>query len=59
MDIQYYEKPYDNVMMTGLVGLYEICFEQARKMMKEILEQHGYESTATVENVINFGSLSS
>ncbi len=47
MDIQYYEEPYDNVTMTGLVGLYEICFEQAWKMMKELLEQHGYESAAT------------
>lgn len=47
MDIQYYQEPYDNVTMTGLVGLYEICFEQAWKMMKEILEQHGYESAAT------------
>ena len=33
--------------MTGLVGLYEICFEQSWKMMKEILEAHGYEEGAT------------
>lgn len=46
-DIYQYEEPYDNVTMTGLVGLYEICFEQAWKMMKEILENHGYEDTAT------------
>lgn len=31
----------------GLVGLYEICFEQAWKVMKEILTQHGYEQSAT------------
>ncbi len=29
-------EPYDNVVLTGLVGLYEICFEQSWKMMKEI-----------------------
>ena len=46
-DIHLYEEPYDNVTITGLVGLYEICFEQAWKMMKEILELHGYESSAT------------
>ncbi len=46
-DIYHYQEPYDNVTMTGLVGLYSICFEQAWKMMKEILEQHGYEIAAT------------
>ena len=42
-----YHEPYDTVTMTGLVGLFEICFEQAWKMIKEILEQHGYEGAAT------------
>ena len=37
-----YQPPYDTVVLTGLVGLYEICFEQAWKMMKEILENHGF-----------------
>ena len=46
-DIYNYEEPYDNVVLTGLVGLYEICFEQARKMLKEILENHGYAEGAT------------
>lgn len=46
-DIYNYHEPYDNVVMTGLVGLYEICFEQAWKLMKDILEQHGYEGAAT------------
>ena len=46
-DIYNYEEPYDNVVITGLVGLYEICFEQSWKMMKEILEIHGYEEGAT------------
>ncbi len=27
--------------------LYEICFEQSWKMMKELLESHGYEGAAT------------
>ena len=38
---------YDNVKLTGLVGLYEITFEQSWKMMKEILQNHGYEEGAT------------
>ncbi len=42
-DIYKYDEPYDNVVLTGLVGLYEICFEQSWKMMKAILEDHGYE----------------
>lgn len=36
-----YEEPYGNVILTGLVGLYEICFEQSWKAMKEILEFNG------------------
>ena len=46
-DIYNYEEPYDNVVITGLVGLYEICFEQSWKMMKGILEIHGYAEGAT------------
>ena len=34
-DIYNYEEPYDNVVLTGLVGLYEITFEQSWKMMKK------------------------
>lgn len=25
-EIYSYEEPYDNVVLTGLVGLFEICF---------------------------------
>ena len=46
-EIYHYQEPYDNVVLTGLVGLYEICFEQAWKVMIEILTQHGYEQSAT------------
>ena len=46
-DIYNYEEPYDNVVLTGLVGLYEITFEKSWKMMKEILQNHGYEEGAT------------
>ena len=45
-EIYDYEEPYNTVVLTGLVGLYEICFEQSWKMMKEILEAHGYEEGA-------------
>ena len=37
-DIFNYEEPYNNVITGGIVGLYEICFEQSWKAMKEILE---------------------
>lgn len=46
-EIYNYKEPYDNVILTGLVGLYELCFEQSWKMMKELLENHGYEEGAT------------
>ncbi len=46
-DIYEYEEPYGNVEMTGMVGLYEICFEQSWKMMKEKLEEYGYSESAT------------
>ncbi len=35
------EEPYTVVEQTGIVGLFEICFEQSWKLMKEILEEHG------------------
>ena len=46
-DIFSYKEPYGNVEIAGMVGLYEICFEQSWKMMKEILERHGFEEGAT------------
>ena len=46
-DIYNYREPYDNVVLTGLVGLYEICFEQAWKAMKEILQNAGYAEGTT------------
>ena len=46
-EIYTYKEPFDNVALTGLVGLYKICFEQAWRMMKNILEIHGYEEGAT------------
>lgn len=46
-DIYDYEEPYSNVETAGIVGLYGICFEQAWKAMKEILENNGYVEGAT------------
>lgn len=46
-DIYKYEEPYENVIITGLVGLYEICFEQSWKAMKEILELNGVSESQT------------
>ena len=42
-DIFNYEEPYNNVITAGIVGLYEICFEQSWKAMKEILENEGFD----------------
>ena len=46
-EIFHYQEPYDTVILTGLVGLYEVTFEQAWKLMKELLEIHGYTQSAT------------
>ena len=36
------EPPYSILELTGIVALFEICFEQSWKMMKEILESHSF-----------------
>ena len=46
-DIYQYEAPYGNVEMTGLVGLFEVCFEQSWKAMKELLEENGFTESRT------------
>lgn len=46
-EIYNYEEPYGTVELTGLVGLYEICFEQAWKAMKEILYLNGFQEAQT------------
>ena len=46
-DIYRYQEPYDNVILTGLVALYEICFEQSWKAIKEILQDQGYAESQT------------
>lgn len=35
------EPPYTVVEQAGIVGLFEICFEQSWKLMKDILEDQG------------------
>ena len=46
-DVFSYNEPYGNVEIAGMVVLYEICFEQSWKAMKEILENYGYAEGAT------------
>lgn len=46
-DIQNYEPPYDNIVLTGLVSLYQICFDQAQKAMKEAMENEGVNTAVT------------
>ena len=46
-DIYKYNEPYDNVILTGLVALYSICFEQSWKAMKEVLAYDGVAGAET------------
>ncbi len=46
-DIYNYDAPYENVVLTGLVALFSICFEQSWKAMKEILEDNGFDESKT------------
>lgn len=46
-DVFEYEEPFSNVVLTGLVALYEICFEQSWKAMKEMLETNGVSESRT------------
>lgn len=46
-EIFHYEEPYGTVELTGMVALFEICFEQSWKAMKEILENEGFSEMRT------------
>ena len=46
-DVYNYSEPYENVVLTGMVALFEICFEQSWKAMKEILEDNGFDESKT------------
>ncbi len=46
-DIYNYQEPFGNVELTGMVGLFSVCFEQSWKAMKELLEDNGYDSAQT------------
>lgn len=39
--------PYSIAEQTGIIGLFAICFEQSWKLMKEVLEYHGYNTQKT------------
>ena len=41
-EIEGKEPPFDPITEAGMVSLFEICFEQSWKAMKERLEYHGY-----------------
>ena len=41
------KEPYDVLTLTGSVALFQICFEQSWKAMKEILLRHGYAESQT------------
>ena len=45
--VQTVSEPYDILTTTGCVGLFEVCFELAWKVIKEILEKHGYDEGRT------------
>lgn len=45
--VQDVKEPYDVLTLTGSAALFEICFEQAWKAMKDILREHGYGESQT------------
>ena len=45
--VQKITEPYDVLTLTGSVALFEICFEQAWKAMKEILSDQGFSESTT------------
>lgn len=51
-DIYDYEEPYNNVVLTGLVALYEICFEQSWKAMKELLVNVSEAATGSPKSIL-------
>lgn len=46
-EIESRRPPYDIITLTGLVGLYQICFEQSWKAIKEVMENEGITAAAT------------
>ena len=46
-EIRKYTEPYEMIVLTGQVALFEICFEQSWKAMKEVLESSGYDESQT------------
>ncbi len=36
------QEPYSNVELMGITGLFSLCFEMSWKLIKELLEYHGY-----------------
>lgn len=40
-EIETKSPPFDTITMAGMVALFEICFEQSWKAMREILARHG------------------
>lgn len=40
--IRTFEEPYSIVELSSYVALFVICFELSWKLMKEIMESHGY-----------------
>lgn len=41
------QENYSLLESTGLIAMFEICFEQTWKVLKEILEDEGYRESAT------------
>lgn len=46
-EVRKYTEPYEMIVLTGQVALFEICFEQSWKAMKEVLESSGYDESQT------------
>ncbi|MCH5349701.1 MAG: nucleotidyltransferase substrate binding protein [Oscillospiraceae bacterium] len=53
--IRTFEEPYSIVELSSFAALFVICFELSWKLMKEILESHGYfiQKTGSPKIIIN------
>ena len=47
LEVAAQQESYSILEETGLIAMFEICFEQAWKVLKEILEDEGYRESKT------------
>ncbi len=56
-DIYNYEEPYDNVVLTGLVALFEICFEEGQTGSPKKILKTAYQAGMIVDEELWIAAL--